>query len=64
MAAAQVRPRLTWHPLAADQHLRFACATTTDADLTSALNVWAIGVKAESKAFVLLRSDLGLPPPS
>jgi hypothetical protein len=44
--------------------LQTVVATKTDADLTSALSAWVVDVNAESKAFVLLRSDLGLPPPS
>lgn len=44
--------------------LQTVVATKTDADLTSALSAWVVDVNAESKAFVLLRSDVGLPPPS
>jgi hypothetical protein len=44
--------------------LQTVVATKTDAELKSALSAWVVDVNAESKAFVLLRSDLGLPPPS
>jgi hypothetical protein len=44
--------------------LQAVIATKTDDELTSALSVWVTDVNAESKTFVLLRSDLGLPPPS
>jgi hypothetical protein len=44
--------------------LKVAIASTDDVGLTNALLVWVTNAQADSSAFVLLRSDLGLPPAS
>ena len=44
--------------------LQNVISSTDDASLNRALNVWDLDGQAEGSAFVLLRSDLGLPPPS
>lgn len=44
--------------------LQRVVSSTDDATLNSALAVFGQDAQADSAAFVLLRSDLGLPPPS
>lgn len=44
--------------------LQTIVASTTYAQLDAAVNAWIADGNKDSKAFVLLRSDLGLPPPS
>jgi hypothetical protein len=44
--------------------LQTIVASTTYAQLDAAVNAWITDGNKDSKAFVLLRSDLGLPPPT